>query len=1095
MPPVDALDSPNAARLRIGQGVRGGAASLASNRQPARGLPEVPTGLPHIRNAGTGINMGAVAAAAPVAHVGVPNLLSPSLSAPVDVMHPGESVAPQYRGQALLHRFGNQAAFGNLDDGKPMAPAEKKAFMAIAQPDKHYDPTDHVTNAVILNPGPKLQNLITQNPALQQNHEFLRQHIAGNALQQTPAPAPPLPPGVGPRGRNIGTSGLQQLQTETAAASAPAESAYKKATGGFQLAPVSETPTDLNTLHRSAQQEAGLIPYSPAAIVPKLGSEVANTLVGAGPGLYHLAGGMIHDPVGTTAKLAEALGHSYGQTIHHPLRQLSQDPLGFITNALTPMFLAAGAGARVAELTRTAEALRTGEITKLQAVTEIGKTLMRPATAQRNIEVNGVRVSPPAFKSALGGYAQTKLLDPLTERAARMSLNRGQIRAVGREFKVGDQIQGLLPEGKVGAMTRRDTEMQMQQRRGMAEAKLSRNPAMPKDEVQRRSYAIGAAQTHLDVWHSLYHGGAGFTESYEHDPNGFVAVRRPPDGVKATAYTSEQGIARQFKSMVETNPKKIEAAPHDYSFIPKGTWQRMQLYRPGTGALSKAADVVDRGTQMIRLGRFLHPGYLAWAVQNGVLHASQAGMFAFRNAWQLRNEYPRMTDVEKAAFDNGVGAGHFGGGIARATQGSETSKFSNLSAKLGGFWHKVDDSYWRRMSLIHELNHAGYHSAEDWAHLMRTDPTRFRTIARQAQREAIDYSEMSPTERATLQKLFTAYGWTRGASTFTARFALQHPVQARLGEEIGREGNQQTENFYSGHNGMVPNWLRGFLPVGHSNHPFLISGGILNPAETLGRLIEETPGATQGQTESLSSEFAPIPSGLEELARGQDRYGNALKGNARVTQPATDVLKRFEPLSALENLTGSKHGGGTTVQGPGPAAEQFMGVPVSQLSDADKTAALGMKDYEQALDKPDQINFRYDTSLSRLPGELQLFHQHTGQAPAPALVSKIKGDLEAVHQRDMYQYNYAKSVGSKSWRSLSATNKATGTLAFMVQHRYIHPQQVAQLQQTLSTLKDDKQIEDVVSQLWQDTGIGAVANEWQNSMKTLKPAKLTPPRH
>lgn len=1033
--------------------------------------------------------MGAVAQAGqqPTVHVGIPSVFGGS--APVDVMQPGQKVGLQYRGKSLLRRAA--LTLPGVDVAGPMAPAEKKALKVVQKP-QTFDPTDHVTTAVLMNPGPKLQTRIQSDPALAANHQTLRTAIGGpsadipNEPSTPPLRAPADVPMLGRPGHEHPAGAMAQFQQEQEAAAAPAVAAYNRVSGGGGIVPGMRAE-DIAALRRSAEASATSNPLSPAALIPNLATETAHTLTGVGPGLYHVAGGMIHDPIGTTAKLAQAIGHSYGQTIAHPERQLEQDPLGFITNILTPMFAGAGAGVRAAELTKTAQALRAGEITKLQAVSMIGKTLMRPQTMEREINAGGVRVNPPAFKSSLGGLLQTKVLDPLTERAVGkdVSLTRGTVKAVGREFKVGDQIQGMLPEGKVGAMKRRDVEMQMQMRRGMAEAK-----GIPPDKAS----AIGAAQTHLDLWHSLYHGGAGHDESYMHDPNAYVAIRKPPDQVKATGYTSEAGIARQFKQMVETNPKKIEADPHAYSFIPKGTWQRMQLYRPGTGALAKAADVIDRGTQMIRIGRFLHPGYVAWAAQNGILHASQAGMFAFRNAWQLRNEYPRLTPVEKAAFDNAVGAGHFGGGIARASQGSETSKFSGLSQKLGGFWHKIDDAPWRRMSLIHELNHAGYHSAEDWAHLMRTNPTKFRTIARGAQKEAIDYTEMSPSERATLQKLFTAYGWIRGATSYTARFPLQHPIQARVAEEVGREGSNQVDNFYAGHNGMVPNWLRGFLPIGHSNQPFLLGGSTINPMETPAALMEETPGLTHGQTESLSTEFAPVPGALEELMRGQNRYGTALKGSARYRQPISDLAHRFEPYSALQTLLGSKRGGGTTLQGPLAAAEQFGGVPVEQLRNADTTAALGMKDYEQALDKPELINFRYQLSLNRLGQEQQLFHQHTGTAPQEHMMGRIRGDLEAVHDRDMFQYNYAKSKGANSYRSLPAVNKAQAALSFLTQHRYITPQRAAMLAQTISHLTDDKQLEQVASDLWSDTGIGAISNEWQRSIKELQPPTLTPPR-
>jgi hypothetical protein len=1028
----------------------------------------------------------------------------------------------------------------------------------------------------------------------------------------------------------------------------------------------------------------------------KLLTETGQAAIGVGPGLYTVGGGMIHDPVGTTAKLATQFGKSLGQTIEHPIRQLKEDPLGFITNVLIPVGATAGTAARVSEFADTARALRAGEITNMQAVGKIGKTLMRPQPMQRNIQVTpdtpeatGLRVSPPAFKSALGGYLQTKVLDPLTERAikaGKLSGTKDKLVSLGREFKVPEQMRGALPEGHVGKLMRQDIEQQMQMRRGLEEVKQAKlmgegtttmyhggpqnleggvldagrthpgnyfgggayatdspevakayslthdepfvhklevyskslanadtpmtkemlkaiephmgplpkgttlrqvfddlnnrasqgyhdltkpvgqtpsdvlpghiqkalsgigihgihykaitepgdlkslaaitgragkdlkaalgkvgrsreaviwnpeealhdgPPQLSAGEAQKRAYAIGAAKTHMDVWKSLHDGGAGYAESFAHDPHGYVAIRKPPDEVKWKGYSSEAAIGKKFADMVETDPAKVTADPHAFTFIPRGTWQRMKLFQPGTGPLAKTADVIDRGTQMIRIGRFLHPGYAAWAAQNGILHLTQAGMFGFRNAWQLRNEFPRMTDEEKAVFDNAVGAGHFGGGIARASAGSETSKFSGLSKSLAGFWHKVDDRYWRRMSLIHELNHQGYHSAEDWANLMRTDNPEFRKIGRLSQKEAIDYSEMSPSERATFQKMFTAWGWTRGASTYTMRYPLQHPVQFQALAQVAKQGEKQVNNFYSGKNGMAPSWLRGYLPLGHGNAPFMLGGSTINPGETFGNLLAEIPGATKGQTESLAQEEAPVPASLQEMLTGMTRYGQALKGNKRIEQPLTDLAHRFTPYSTIQNLLANKKGGGTFAQGPEAAAAQFLGAPLEKLNNAKQVAALGMKDYEQSLSTPDEINFRYHTSVQRLAGEAQLFHSRTGSQLTPALMGKIKGDLDAVHTRDLFQYQYAQAHGSKSYRSLPPINKIQGAIQFMTEHKYISTAEASQVLATASKIKDDTAIESLANELWSDTGIGDVANQWKSSMKDLQKPTLTPAR-
>jgi hypothetical protein len=786
-----------------------------------------------------------------------------------------------------------------------------------------------------------------------------------------------------------------------------------------------------------------------------------------------------------------------------------------------------------------------------------------PRIFERDIKVlpgnSSVRVRPPAFKSALGGYAQTKLFDPLTEKLIDAPTMGNKIPT----FREGSPVPQIfhrdvpVPKFAIKAAERhgakllqRDVNLKTEMQRGAAEVPLMQKirqaippPPSIRDrspgakaaratyrqavaEAQQQAFAEGALQAHANLHKSLYEGGAGAAESLFHDPQGYVGIKKNPLGYgpkDLAKYATTNTAARTWNQMVEKDPAKLMADPDAYSYIPRATWNRLKLEAGPTGKMADMANLVDRANQMVRSGRFLHPGYAVWGVQNGMLHLSQAGALIIRNMWQHRNELSRLNEGDLAQFNNAVGAGHFGGGIARSYGGGEGSffkggafkvpgvgevpsipgsvsaaaRFKGLTTRAAQFWHKVDDKYWRQLSMIHELNRNGYHSAEDWSKLLHDNPVKFRTIAHQAQDEAINYSEMSPIERQTVAKLMTAWGWTRGATSYSLRFPLQHPAQAAVLNQLARQGQSKVDNFYSGYGGMSPSWLRGYLPLGHGNHPSLLGTSDINPGETAGSLLQSLPLPfiqPQGPHDPLITQFGPATQGIYEALSGHDPYGKALQGNAGEAA-ATDVLKRFTPLSYSNILAKSKKGGGTFQQGLKPFLESEFGVPLRQLVNPKQTAALGMKDWETSLPKPAEIQFRYNQAVKQLPQEMALFKKwNGGVGVGSALVSKLKGDLEAVEQRDMFQYKVAQSKGANSFRTLPAVDRANAGIDFMLQHKYISPSDAAGLKREMSQYNTEPLMNQFATTIWGGPGIGSVVSQWKSAMKQLQPAPVAPPR-
>jgi len=950
--------------------------------------------------------------------------------------------------------------------------AENKAIQILANPDAYHH-ADDATKQVLANPTPRLAAAASTHPLLAHNLQALNPVAVKDVLK------------TGLESRLAGKQAAIPITQHQA-----------------QQAGV---PTDLS---------------APSNWFGKLGSEAAHGLVGIGPGLVNLGIAEYHHPIAATEAVGKAIGQSFARTYTHPIRNFEQDPFEFLMNTAAIPFAAAGTAARVSELARAEELAQAGGIS---TAGQVARTLLRPQAQVRGVTGRfgetageGFTLQPPAYKSALGGYAQTKLLDPLLER--QMAGQTGRL--TGLFGQLGQSAASTADMIGAAARFGRKARTDMQHDINIRAADLS-SRMLPENAA---NLARGTA--FADRWKSIYNAGVQETEANARGGE-WSPIKAPPTNMpgdspefltpkmlNAHKYLSQSDrqLAEQFvpgKGNMIAKDAFVKANPDLVRWVPKSFLDSMKPYTPGTGTAARFTNRIDKGTQIIRSGRFLTPAYFNWAIQNGLIHLSQAGPLALRNAWDLRTAFPKASKSLQAAMDAGggkgvaqsigfggeatTGAGAFGGKLFGQTVGRVAPGLPGVLSKAPGFWHNLDDQWARRMGVIHELHANGYHTVNSWENLLKNNPTEFRRITRQGSRENIDYAEMTPAERASFQKMFTAYGWTRGASTYAARFALQHPIQARVGMELSREGQQKVDEFYSKLGGMAPSWLRGYYPfMGHN----VIPTGMINPAETLGKVIEETPGATSAQTESLLGEFGPAPqAALGELS-GMTQYGQQYKGQGwlglpnRFIQPIEEALSKYKPLGVSEVLARSKKGG-TFQQGLTAAAERFGGVPLSQLRNPTQTAGLGEKDYEQALATPDKIRFQYNQKLQNLPAELAMYQKaNNGQPLDGATLSRLKSDFDAVEQRDIFQFQYANAHGAKSWKSLPPVNKLNGTLDWMSHHGYPHAEIVA-FQHQAAGLTDDKQVESAVNRLWQATGIGQIESRWKSVTKGLKPPSLT----
>lgn len=179
-------------------------------------------------------------------------------------------------------------------------------------------------------------------------------------------------------------------------------------------------------------------------------------LIGMGPGLGELAYGTGKDikksietgkvSLPTLKAAGEAQIHSFGQTIHHPLKQLENDPLGLLVNAGSIFALP---GSVIGRASAMKEASGVGATAKALVKT--------PQPPLRTIKTPGGDLHPITSKSYSIGMIQRHVIDPIRQSMLdknQDSIVGGKIMgpqvSVGREMRATEQVRTAL-QGSEGA--------------------------------------------------------------------------------------------------------------------------------------------------------------------------------------------------------------------------------------------------------------------------------------------------------------------------------------------------------------------------------------------------------------------------------------------------------------------------------------------------------------------------------------------------------------------------------------------------------------------------------------------------------------------
>lgn len=186
-------------------------------------------------------------------------------------------------------------------------------------------------------------------------------------------------------------------------------------------------------------------------------------------------------------------------------------------------------------------------------------------------------------------------------------------------------------------------------------------------------------------------------------------------------------------------------------------------------------------------------------------------------------------------------------------------------------------------------------------------------IRDRANQAMVDFERLGAHEKAVAKRLFFVWAWTRGATRYPARFALDHPLRSiALGYAAagapGAPGDVQAklkEFMPTVAQGMPP-WLHEALSAGNETikghtYPAVLPTSSISPVSTplqVGRTIKDVVDGSPGQSASTLGDYLnpALVSGYHVATKtgtfGQhESYGQALKDQALRLAPGANLIR------------------------------------------------------------------------------------------------------------------------------------------------------------------------------------------------------------
>lgn len=225
------------------------------------------------------------------------------------------------------------------------------------------------------------------------------------------------------------------------------------------------------------------------------------------------------------------------------------------------------------------------------------------------------------------------------------------------------------------------------------------------------------------------------------------------------------------------------------------------------------------------------------------------------------------------------------------------AKFTN---KLGDFWAKWVDQYSRTSAFLHEMRMAGIDLDDAGAvRDLLTNPARSKeltAISRRANKNMVEFNNLTHIERNTLRHLFFVYPWMSRATLWALRTMVEHPAKVWTLQELGQLAEMRVELELS----ELPADMRrrGYMVYrDEKGRPVLVGTAAINTFQTIREFAEGLSDIVRGGDLSYEDFATPLSELLVSAA------GEALGGGGKGIVPsAVEMAKSLPQVAVLQRL-------------------------------------------------------------------------------------------------------------------------------------------------------------------------------------------------
>jgi hypothetical protein len=334
-------------------------------------------------------------------------------------------------------------------------------------------------------------------------------------------------------------------------------------------------------------------------------------------------------------------------------------------------------------------------------------------------------------------------------------------------------------------------------------------------------------------------------------------------------------VFEQVRSRLFIDPAKLDAhAAAEFQrlhtegkigFVPRAMLG--DLAKPHLPIHNKAVTAVDAINNASRFAiLYLKPAYaIPNLLGNAALNVLQQGFASVPNlgrAARLNAARPRARRPHRRRS------------WAKGSPGDQRARRRALAGvvdKAASVWSKGVDTPFRRSSFLYEARRAGYDTPQKLERLLtdRRTRTKLVEITQRANREIIDYANLTPTEREVVRRVVFFYPWVKGSTVYAGRLLREHPVKAAVIGQVGQTGKEQSDQLL----GPVPSYLEGVFPVGDHELVNPASAAILQTPAQVGKALAGLAGGDVGKVGELSNFLSPASALAIAAITRRDRGG------------------------------------------------------------------------------------------------------------------------------------------------------------------------------------------------------------------------------